>query len=474
MRPGTYRTLVSLNRALSWGLLLGAGAMLASGYVSTRLALDRAQSVSLHTNLGYLFTVVLLVHTAISVLLLRFPWRRTVASLRRGRAGGMTWLRFIQRVSAWTVLLLGLTLVISGLGWYNLELWRGLPYNPHVRFDTLMAVSLSVHVMVGSKIALARNRIELPRMNSVLIVMGLLIVSAILYVDGYVKAGETKQIEVDVQDLPEGVELNDTTPVMTGRLSVGDKTFEFDAGDVETVRPDIFNPGYFSMFDALVYVADMGLVDLEYHFDESMNTYVIDSLEGEGNWWYYTFYDGGWEEENNYRMDHYPWKDGSTLHFFRVEEARLERKYSIFREEMKRLEFSGWRVVVPKVIIRGRSFKAEFEDVEVTPHDLRNDVFRNGTITALDVILSLGDRGELTYELRWYESIGRARIVKDYWVHALNGKSAQDRCGYVYEAGAERARDQIVKGFRGNHIHLPSDTRIINSPEYVLYYWICI
>ncbi len=44
----------------------------------------------------------------------------------------------------------------------------------------------------------------------------------------------------------------------------------------------------------------------------------------------------------------------------------------------------------------------------------------------------------------------------------------------VLEAIKGRRSARIVKGFRGNHIHLPSDTRIINSPEYVLYYWICI
>ncbi len=87
----------------------------------------------------------------------------------------------------------------------------------------------------------------------------------------------------------------------------------------------------------------------------------------------------------------------------------------------------------------------------------------------MDVILSLGDQGKIEYGLQWYESIGRAGIVKNYWVEKINDDEAHGRCGFVYESG-----DEDVRGFLGNHIHLPSDTRVLNSPEYVLYFWICI
>jgi hypothetical protein len=105
----------------------------------------------------------------------------------------------------------------------------------------------------------------------------------------------------------------------------------------------------------------------------------------------------------------------------------------------------------------------------VTAHNLRDDVFHSGIITAVDVILSLGDQGKLTYGLQWYESIGTAGVVKNYWVERIDEDVAHHRCGFVYESGSNR-----VRGFAGNHIHLPSDTRVLNSPEYVLYFWICL
>ena len=105
----------------------------------------------------------------------------------------------------------------------------------------------------------------------------------------------------------------------------------------------------------------------------------------------------------------------------------------------------------------------------MTAHNLRNDVFRDDLITAIDVIMSLGDQHLINYELKHYDSIGSARIVRSYWVETIDGDTAHDRCGWVYEAGSTNYR-----GFTGNHIHLPSDTRILNSPEYVEYFWICI
>jgi hypothetical protein len=69
----------------------------------------------------------------------------------------------------------------------------------------------------------------------------------------------------------------------------------------------------------------------------------------------------------------------------------------------------------------------------------------------------------------WYESIGSAGIVKSYWVEAIDDDRSFERCGFVYESGSRK-----FEGFIGNHIHLPSDTRVLNSPEYVKWFWICI
>jgi hypothetical protein len=143
--------------------------------------------------------------------------------------------------------------------------------------------------------------------------------------------------------------------------------------------------------------------------------------------------------------------------------------YSVWKQEVERLENNNGTMIIPEVIIVGESFSQVFEDVVVTPHNLRDDVFQEGVITAIDVILSLGDQGEITYGLQWYDYIGSASIVRSYWVEEINADRASGTCGFVYEAGSKK-----FPFFSGNHIHLPSDVRIINSPEYVEYFWICL
>jgi hypothetical protein len=372
----------------------------------------------------------------------------------------------IQRASAWFVLASSLLMVISGLNWYSSNLWNRALFHPHVRYDLLASFGIIIHSITGGIIALKRNRIPISLSNNFYIILALFAIFGVFYIDQNlgVKAEQNDEKPNDVEKF-----ANNTIPESPGMIRVGSNTFEFEPNEVKTVRPDIFKPGYFSMFDVLVHVAQKGDVDLEYHFDESMNTHVIDKLEGETDWWYIAYYDGGWRETNYFRSDHYPWKDGSVLYFFKVQSSRLELTYSIFREEIARLNINDGKIVIPRVIINGPSVKEEFLDVVVSPHNLRNDTFQDGVITAIDVILSLGDEGKLEYGLKWYESIGTARIVKNYWVESIGDDVASGRCGFVYESG-----DLDLQGFAGNHIHLPSDSRVLNSPEYVLFFWICI
>ena len=252
-----------------------------------------------------------------------------------------------------------------------------------------------------------------------------------------------------------------------GKITVGALgTWSFDPNEIETVRPDIFAKDHFSLFDVLVHLDKQGEIDLEYHFDEALNTHVIDKINGIGNWWYWAYYHMGWQEANNFRMDHYPYKDKMTINVVREDASRIGRIHQVFRDEVKRLEANDGKVIIPKVTLRLRSRTLTFTDVEVTAHNLRNDTFQDGVITAIDVILSLTDQGEITSKLTWYETIGFAEIL-NYFVDGINNDIAHGTCGFVYEEGSEKLR-------YGNHIHIPSDYRVLNSPEYEEWFWICL
>jgi len=246
--------------------------------------------------------------------------------------------------------------------------------------------------------------------------------------------------------------------------------FTFDASQVETLRPDIFQPGHFSLFDILFHLDQRGDIQLDYHFDEDMDTHVIDAINGQGGWWYGAHYSGGWSERNVFRMDTYPYKNGTQIRLFRESEEHLTAIYRTFQDEVARLAGNGGQVIIPEVTIESPRRAWTFQDVVVTAHDARSDMLQPGVVTALDALLSLAEQGELSQiKLTWYERIGTADPVDTYYVEQIGEAEAYGSCGFVYETGP-----QAFSGFTGSHIHIPSDIRVTVSPEYALWFWICL
>ena len=71
-------------------------------------------------------------------------------------------------------------------------------------------------------------------------------------VDQYFPGSIFLPTEDGIWTLPD--EPSDTQPTGMGMIDIRDGvgTFTFDSAEIETVRPDIFQPGYFSLFDALL------------------------------------------------------------------------------------------------------------------------------------------------------------------------------------------------------------------------------
>lgn len=330
-----------------------------------------------------------------------------------------------------------------------------------------------VHVMLHWKwIVTMTKKVGFPYKKAVVpIIVIAVIVLVAIFRPAEPQSAPLKE-EITLPETPEEStiygEIHDTDVSLPGQVMIdGVGEFDFDPKKVESVRKDIFKDGHFSVFAILVHLDHQEKIDMKYHFDEDMDTYVIDSINGERNWWYTAYYSGGWPEKNVYRMDYYPYKDKMYIRIRKVNNQKIESIYKKFREEVERK--TNGKMIIPLVIIRGVHTKLQFENVEVIAHNLRSDVFQEGVITAIDVILSLGDQGLITYDLQWYDSIGTAEIVRSYWVNRINEDESYGRCGFVYEAGSLE-----YQRFRGNHIHIPADTRMITFPEYVEFFWICL
>lgn|GEM_PF-452258 len=469
------KKIVSINRKLSWGFSFIAVALLSLGYLMTRIGIDRALYQSVHAYLGYAYAILLVIHFVLSLTVISYPWRTLLTDPLK-ILDEWTITRVVQRISAWLLLIGSTLMVATGLGWNDEILWTIIQFTPHVQYDLIVTVALALHIVTGVKSMMARNRNIIPLGNKAIGLLGLVLLLTAVFVD----FGLGRDISVDLGEdgvvYPnEYVDPENTTPRRLGSFRLGyvfsgdTEEFRFDPNKVNTTRPDIFQPGYFSVFDVLVHAAEKGELELEYHFDEKLNTHVIDRMEGEREWWYEVYFSGGWSEANFYRMDHYSWKDGASLTFFPTTPERVDQRLTIFREEMVRLEANDGKVIIPNVYISGILDRWEYQDVEVTAHNVRSDMFQPGVITALDVILSISDAGEMNHTLQWYETIGTAEIVKSYWVESINGDKAEGRCGFVHEEGSITRLDR-----GGNHIHLPSDIKVLNSPQYAWWFYICI
>ncbi len=248
-------------------------------------------------------------------------------------------------------------------------------------------------------------------------------------------------------------------------------SFAFNPSEVTALRPDMFWHGHFSLFDVVAHLADEGWFTMSYHYDSRLDTYVIEEVDGEMNWWYRAHYAGGWYDINAFRMDMYPYKDGTRIRLLRQDEDYLGRIYNSFADEVARKSINLGRVVVPEVRIGTNVFT----DVPVSCHDVRADLLQPGTITALDVLLSLADQKKLNQvKLTWYAGVSDDAPVDSFLVEQIDDgdglfddEASPESGRWLYEAGARE-----FPGFQGSHISIPSDVRILVSPDYVSWYWL--
>ena len=347
----------------------------------------------------------------------------------------------------------------------------------HDWIGIVLTVLTLVHIILNWKWIKAMSKKLLNRRIIQFIIFFSIVGTAAVIGYFYSNKTETTILDDQIEEASneiKGVDLNsqqETKPIEMNRIIIeGIGEFEFNTKEISAIRGEVFKEGFFSVFDVLIYLDETGQINMEYEFSEEHRTHIIRDINGLEDWWYVAHYDGGWPENNAWRMDLFPYKDRSSIRLRQIEVDRIQAIYDSFAEETVLTKLDDGNIVIPEVIIQGKSTVRVFENVDVSAHNLRDDFFLEGTITAIDVILSLSDAGLITHRLNWYESIGSAGIVKNYFVDEINGDESYGRCGFVYELG-----EDLFAGFRGNHIHIPSDIRVLQTtPDYVEFFWICI
>ncbi|MBF0370580.1 MAG: hypothetical protein HQL52_14095 [Magnetococcales bacterium] len=276
--------------------------------------------------------------------------------------------------------------------------------------------------------------------------------------------------------------------------------FEPEEGAITSVRPDIFAPGYFSMFDALLAVAADNNIEIDYSFSEAHQTHFINTVNGvSGDYWFHFSYDvqEGIEDElimrRANRWDETLWRPGAHVQL--VEGEDLDEIKAAYLEEIIRENEQGH--VIPSVDItldpsefQGNpegsdraSFTKVFTDVLITPHNKRavgsegldSKPFQPGVVTSLDVPLTLEDMGELILTKYVHYTYFADNYIDGYYVVAMGFPDgsithASGRHGHTYTT--ENGTIDDIPNSAHLTLHITSDAHVIHAPDFSNWIWL--
>lgn len=304
--------------------------------------------------------------------------------------------------------------------------------------------------------------------------------------------------------VPEGVLNTAASDPMPPESSVRilDRTFSFDPSTVtiSTVRPDIFAPGFYSMFDVILAVASSNGIDIEYSFDESRQTHFIETIEGAGgDYWYHFSYDTGGRSSGEigyrraYRWDEALWRPGVLIQV--VEGEALDEIKAEYLEEIQRETTNGHLIPSVRVAINPSTYQGnppqshritvsrDLTDVVVTPHDLRATgyptpypkPFRPGVVTSMDILLSLMDQGELDLVTGVFYTRFAGNYIQSYYVVAMGFPGvgtahSSGRQGFVYTTN--NGTFQRLPNDADRKFHMTSDIAVLHAPDFSYWRWI--
>ena len=270
--------------------------------------------------------------------------------------------------------------------------------------------------------------------------------------------------------------------------------------DISSVRPDIFAEGYFSLFDVLITMAGHAGIRIAYHWDEDCQTHFIDSVDGvAGEYWYNFSYDAGDRTEielryrRQIRWDELLWQPGSVIRLSTGDDLDALRRE--FREEIQRERQFGHRIPEVRIVINPSGYRGNppeshritvvknFTDVQVTAHEHRaaggdslyRRPYREGVVTAMDVLFSLQHQGHLDVVGTEYFTHLANKVMESYRVRSLGfpGEGlahASGRQGFVYVTGNGVRFDLVNGADRKQHVH--ADIHVIHAPDFALWRWI--
>jgi len=288
----------------------------------------------------------------------------------------------------------------------------------------------------------------------------------------------------------------------TSGVIIRNKQYAFDPGDynIRALRQDVFALGYYSFFDVLLAVAERHGHGIAWHWDADCSTHFIDSVDGiAADFWYRFSYDAGngtmneLRSRRQIRWDELLYQPGSWVQL--VVGENLDELRRSFREEIERERQLGHVIGEVRVSINPSDFQGNppesnrvsvmrnWSNVRVNSHGLRVEgrdslhrmPFQPGVVTAIDVLYSLRDQGELSIVGSAYYTHLAGKVMDSYRVRAIGFPDiglahASGRQGFVYTTGNGTFQRLINDADRKQHVH--ADIHVIHAPDFAIWRWI--
>ncbi|MBY6226183.1 cytochrome c3 family protein [Ferrimonas balearica] len=251
---------------------------------------------------------------------------------------------------------------------------------------------------------------------------------------------------------------------------------------LDSIRDDVFVEGRGSFLDLLLHVADQYNIDVEYQWDEELQTHWITSINGhtglpeavdqdnlgktQGAGWKMLVGIDIWEyekdtqgnttkfmykeEEIYHRMDEFPVKNDMSVIFVQAQPGEMEIRRAKYRAEIERRKANGGKLIIPEIVIDfDPETRAIFNDIEVKPHNLRPDIYQKDVLTELDAWLSLVEQKPgLKIQWSYWPKLSTNANVQGYVATAIEFNGIDDAgsvinqrytnngaCGFVHHTG---------------------------------------
>jgi len=285
------------------------------------------------------------------------------------------------------------------------------------------------------------------------------------------------------------------------QVKIGNQNYPFDPEEhtIETVRPDIFAPGYYSMFDVILAVAAQNQIPIEYSYDSTRKTHFITNMAGlSGEYWYHFSYDAGGGNSNEIqfrrenRWDETLWRPGVWIQV--VDNESLDDIKAEYLEEIERETQNGHLIPQVKIRLNPSMFEGNpvgsgritvnklFENVVVTPHNYRSTGFESpyskpfnpGVVTSLDILLSLVDQGYLTVVTGVFYTNFGTKYIDSYYVVEMGFPAegiahSSGRHGFTYTTG--NGSEFYLAHSADNKFHITSDIAVLHAPDFSSWKW---